>query len=75
MDKKLGGIVRADRTWLISVPIFDPSGIVTERWSDGMLEYKGEYYHELLPSIDGPVLECSISMRRFPSQKSGSKRT
>jgi predicted acylesterase/phospholipase RssA len=55
MDKKLGGKVRPDRTWLASVPIFDPSGVVPERWSDGMLEYKGEYYHELPPSIDGPV--------------------
>lgn len=55
MDKRLGGQVREDRTWLASVPIFDPLGIVPERWNDGTLDNKGAYYFELPPSIDGPV--------------------
>jgi predicted acylesterase/phospholipase RssA len=55
MDKRLGGIVRKDRTWLASVPIFDPLGIVPQRWSRGTLKYEGSYYHDLNPSIDGPV--------------------
>jgi len=55
MDKRLGGQVRQDRTWLASVPIFDPLGIVPERWHDGMLDNRGEYCHEMSASIDGPV--------------------
>ncbi|VTR94015.1 patatin-like phospholipase family protein : : Patatin [Gemmata massiliana] len=55
-DSTLQGKVRPDRTWLLSVPIFDPYSLLAKRvdWTpDGQPE--GPYYKALETTLDGAV--------------------
>src|SRR5262252_2551798 len=59
MPEQIQGQVRRDRTWLASVPIFDPYETALAphaRQPDGSMIYEGYAYRGVETDIDGAVL-------------------
>ena len=59
MDPKLQGQVRKDRSWLVSVPIFDPYEVrhnARGAAKKGESDYKGYAYQHIETEIDGPLV-------------------
>lgn len=48
--------VRADRTWLASVPIFDPHESYPRNVESSTIPYRGAFFHSLAGRTDGVVL-------------------
>jgi hypothetical protein len=57
MDKDLQIKVKTDRTWLASVPIFDPKELKLGRSTRELKQrYKGHFYSNVEAEFEGPVL-------------------
>ncbi len=59
MPRELHEMVRSDRTWLASVPIFDPYATYPKDMGaryDHPIGVGGKHYHPLKASVDGAVL-------------------